>query len=175
MGRAGRSGKDSISVIVCYESPLDQYYSRHPDKLFSRSIESAVLNPANEVVVGNHAACAAAELPEMPLDGFERHGISVDAYAITRPNPGNFSIRGIHPDSYTVIEQATKQKLDDIPRETAFFIVHPGAVYLCQVRSSRPVNNDNVVGSRVCCRKLGCRVSHSVRAPMQLAVLNRVQ
>lgn len=40
-GRAGRREQRSMSIYVAFDGPLDQYFMRHPDQLFSRAIESA--------------------------------------------------------------------------------------------------------------------------------------
>ena len=33
-GRAGRGQKDALIVMVTYNSPVDQFYARNPQKLF---------------------------------------------------------------------------------------------------------------------------------------------
>ncbi|PZM50407.1 helicase, partial [Salmonella enterica subsp. enterica serovar Derby] len=46
-GRAGRSGRDALVVLMARENPLDQYLFEHPELLFSSSVESTVLHPDN--------------------------------------------------------------------------------------------------------------------------------
>ncbi len=62
-GRAGRRREASLVTLVAGEDALDQYFVSHPDELFSRPPEAAVINPANPLVAEAHAACAAYELP----------------------------------------------------------------------------------------------------------------
>jgi ATP-dependent helicase YprA (DUF1998 family) len=62
-GRAGRSGRDGLSFLVCFDSPLDQYLARHPEALFSKSVEASDIDVANSAVLSMHAMCAATELP----------------------------------------------------------------------------------------------------------------
>jgi DEAD/DEAH box helicase domain-containing protein len=62
-GRAGRSGKESIVVLVAGTNALDQYYMRYPVDFFSRSSENAVLNPKNPYILAGHLLCAAKEIP----------------------------------------------------------------------------------------------------------------
>lgn len=62
-GRAGRGTEPSVVILVAFEDPLDQYLVRHPDLLFEKSPEHAVIDIANEYVLSGHLMCAAAELP----------------------------------------------------------------------------------------------------------------
>ena len=58
-GRAGRREAASLAVLVAQDDPLDQYLVTHPDDLFDRPAEAAVVDPANAFVLGPHLACAA--------------------------------------------------------------------------------------------------------------------
>ncbi|MEL7206710.1 MAG: DEAD/DEAH box helicase, partial [Actinomycetota bacterium] len=62
-GRAGRSGAQSLAVLVAGDDQLDQWLLAHPGELFRRPPEPAVVNPANPYVLHPHLACAAFELP----------------------------------------------------------------------------------------------------------------
>ncbi len=63
MGRAGREGQPSLSVLVAGEDQLDRYFLAHPHEVFSRSPEPAVVNLSNPFVLDPHLACAAYETP----------------------------------------------------------------------------------------------------------------
>ena len=73
-GRAGRRGGASAAIIVCFDSPLDQFYARCGAGLLSRPSEPAALEIANEIVLGDHLALAAAE---KPLEATDRAYFSV--------------------------------------------------------------------------------------------------
>ncbi len=60
-GRVGRARQESAVILVAGEDALDQYFVRHPEDFFSRPPELAVVNPDNEVILGRHLECAAAE------------------------------------------------------------------------------------------------------------------
>lgn len=61
-GRAGRKHtQQSIAVLVCFDSPLDQHFARHATDLFSLKPEAVALNPSNVKVLGQHLLCAARE------------------------------------------------------------------------------------------------------------------
>jgi DEAD/DEAH box helicase domain-containing protein len=62
-GRVGRRQRDSLIILVGHEDALDQYFLRHPKDFFNRPVESAVLNPENEMIAERHLLCAAAERP----------------------------------------------------------------------------------------------------------------
>ncbi len=67
-GRAGRSQQRSLAVLVAGDDALDQYLMSHPDEVFSRAPEPAVVNPDNPFVLDAHLACAAYETPLAPED-----------------------------------------------------------------------------------------------------------
>ena len=67
-GRAGRSDRRAAAVLVAGDDQLDQWYAQHPDELFARPAEAAVVNPQNPFVLEPHVACAAHELPLTPDD-----------------------------------------------------------------------------------------------------------
>ncbi|HSL26138.1 MAG TPA: Zn-binding domain-containing protein, partial [Acidimicrobiia bacterium] len=79
-GRAGRSGQESLAVLIAGEDALDQYLMSHPQELFSRPSEEVVINPRNPLVAEAHAGCAAYELP-LRLEDREILGDSVEEAA----------------------------------------------------------------------------------------------
>ena len=62
-GRAGRRNHKSLSIYVAWDSPIDQYFLRHPQQLFDMPVEPTILNLANKDIVQPHLLCAANELP----------------------------------------------------------------------------------------------------------------
>ena len=62
-GRAGRGGRRSVAVLVCFDSPLDQLFARCPRELFDRPPETAIIPVANVHVLKAHLLCAAKESP----------------------------------------------------------------------------------------------------------------
>ncbi|NCO91441.1 MAG: hypothetical protein COZ06_26725 [Armatimonadetes bacterium CG_4_10_14_3_um_filter_66_18] len=62
-GRAGRREGEAVVVLVALGGPLDQFLMRHPDYLFKRASERALLDPANIYILAAHLLCAAYELP----------------------------------------------------------------------------------------------------------------
>ncbi|MEM8924184.1 MAG: DEAD/DEAH box helicase [Actinomycetota bacterium] len=63
IGRSGRSGRPSLSVLVAGEDQLDQWFVNHPSDLFQRSPEPVVVNVENPNIRDPHLGCAAYENP----------------------------------------------------------------------------------------------------------------
>jgi len=53
-GRVGRSGRESMVILVGKPDALDQYFMKNPADLFERPFEAAVLDPDNPYVVEAH-------------------------------------------------------------------------------------------------------------------------
>jgi len=60
-GRVGRSGKEGGIIFVAADTPLDTYFSEHPDELFERGNEPLAVNLQNRRLVCHHLACSIQE------------------------------------------------------------------------------------------------------------------
>ena len=149
-GRSGRRGKRSLSILVGSENPLDQYFMRHPEHLFGSEFEHALISPSNSHVMKPHLLCAAWEFPLTDADC--RYFTDFDKIRMELVNEGllrakgkrwypvasitypaqNISIRSGSSINYTLVDTDTGQVLETIESETAFFQIHPGAIYLHQ-------------------------------------------
>ena len=148
-GRVGRSGRDSMVVLMAKPDALDQYFMKHPEDLFDRSFEAAVLDPNNEHVMDMHLPCAAAERPITKEDArywperlpdrlahLENKGVlhrSADGepawYAVRKTPHLGVDIRSTG-EQYTIFEKETGQAIGGVDGIRAFKECHPGAVYL---------------------------------------------
>jgi DEAD/DEAH box helicase domain-containing protein len=148
-GRAGRSARDALAVLVARDDPLDTYLVHHPQAVFGRPVEATVLDPLNPYVLGPHLCCAAAELPitaaDVELFGGEAAQEVVDdlvARNLLRQRPAGWywtsrrrpeaDIRGTGGDPVSVVESGTGRLLGTVDAGAAHGTVHPGAVYLHQ-------------------------------------------
>jgi len=68
-GRSGRGIGESITTLVAFQNPLDQYFMKHPEIFFGRSSEHAIIDLSNYYIVLGHLMCAAAEAPITAADG----------------------------------------------------------------------------------------------------------
>ncbi len=149
-GRAGRRGESSMAFLVAQDDPLDQYLVQHPEDLFRKPPEAAVIDPTNPYVLGPHLACAAREHPlaaeeltffgdtapllaaELQESGelVERRG-RLHAAVGTAPHT-SVDIRSASGSLFTIVEFGTGILLGTVDESRAFVQVHPGAIYLHQ-------------------------------------------
>ena len=148
-GRSGRRGEVSLSFLLASENPLDQYIISHPEDFFSRSPESALINPDNPYILSSHILCAAWELPISERDeAFFGEGM----WEIIKGLEGDFlkerggkwflSPKIYYPaqdvnirsseKNYLLIEDGSGRLLETIDGGVALSQIHPGAIYLHQ-------------------------------------------
>jgi DEAD/DEAH box helicase domain-containing protein len=149
-GRAGRSSESSLAVLVAQDDPLDQYLMQHPEDLFEKPPEAAVVDPTNPYVVGPHVACAAREQP-LAEDELAVFGEAAAAAVEERVRSGELfwrrgllhhrgresphrkiDIRSASGDLFAIVDGDTGALLGTVDESRAYHHVHPGAVYLHQ-------------------------------------------
>ena len=62
-GRAGRGGKPSVSIMICFASPAEQHFWRFPKSLLSRGLDAPPSVPVNVGILQGHLLCAGEEYP----------------------------------------------------------------------------------------------------------------
>lgn len=148
-GRAGRNGKESVSILVAHQDPLDQFFMHHPDEFFARPSEHIIVDTANPYIVSGHILCAAAELPLRPERDSEYFdeiftGVTSDLVAAgllrttargivyTGRGRATDAVRldGLSVESYRVI--CDGRLLETMDRAQAFREAHKGAIMLHQ-------------------------------------------
>jgi len=151
-GRAGRHTETSLAALVTSANPLDQFLAHHPDYFFDRSPERALINPDNLLILLGHLRCAAFELPFHAGEGFGRvegaqvaeflgflqqtgvlHQSGDKYFWMAEQYPaGDVSLRSASPE--TVVLQAQEgdewTAIGQVDMASAYWMVHPGAVYL---------------------------------------------
>ncbi len=148
-GRAGRTSKQSLAVLVAGQDALDQYYMTHPDELFTRPPEAAVVNPGNPRLVAAHMGAAAYELPLVPedrrwlgdaieelapdlvADGALRVRAGKLFWARRRAPAPDINIRSSDGRVYTIVDRRG-DVVGSMEESRAFSQAHEGAVYLHQ-------------------------------------------
>ena len=155
VGRSGRARRTSLAVLVAGEDALDQWFMAHPDELFTRPAEPAVVNPSNPFVLHPHLACAAFEralvpedeawwcppgLPGCSVEEAVREMVISDELVVRRGravpagrrNPAmGVALRSGSWEQIRILGP-TAELIGTIERSRAFSAVHPGAVYLHQ-------------------------------------------
>ncbi len=146
-GRVGRGKRESAVVLVAQEDALDQYFMKNPKELFTREVESAILNPQNISIAEQHLHCAAAELPlgvsepllqnthcKTMVENLTQNSILLQSgsgtkWFSTRKFPQRYvHLRGAG-SQMTIINSKDGVILGDIDIDRAMKECHPGAIY----------------------------------------------
>jgi len=160
-GRSGRTTGSSLSFLIALDNPLDQYLMRHPDFLFSKNFDNALINPENPYILEPHLLCAAWEKPlnsgdkdffgsntEIEMDRLVREGKIRErknkwylSPSISYPAQ-DINIRATSKNNYTVFDISQGCILETVEESAAFSQIHPGAIYLHQGESYLVVELD---------------------------------
>jgi DEAD/DEAH box helicase domain-containing protein len=148
-GRAGRARKSSLAILVAGDDPLDQYLVSHPDEIFGRPHEAALVDHANPNVLDPHLGCAAYELPLVEDDerffgpALAEATVRMDAAGSLRSRGGKRYWAGHGSPSQgvdvrssgglvSIVDSSTGALMGTVDESRATFTVHPGAIYLHQ-------------------------------------------
>jgi DEAD/DEAH box helicase domain-containing protein len=152
-GRAGRGVDASLAVLVASADPLDQFLARHPDYVFGRSPESALINPDNLLILLAHLRCAAFELPFRQGENFGRVDAArvaeflqflVESGVVHQSGDKYFWMSDQYPadaislrsaSAETITLQTEDATIGLVDRESADWMVHPEAIYLHEGQS----------------------------------------
>ena len=148
-GRAGRGEEQSLAVLVGRDTAIDQYLMHHPDYLFGRSHENAVIDAGNPYIVAAHLRCAAQELPLATPDhklfgehtgaiaevlGSEGELNEVKGRWYWRGHSypaGDFGLRNADESNYLIQDVGRgNQVIGEIDEWGAFTLLHTEAIYL---------------------------------------------
>jgi len=147
-GRAGRRNKSSLTVMVSSSEPLEQYIVNHPEYIFDKSPEQALIEPDNPYILLSHLSSAVYELPFKRDENFgsldkqqsdfflnllqkmNKTRLSRDKYFwISEKYPAEeISLRAADPNQFALI--CENQIIGKLDRDSALWMTHPGAVYL---------------------------------------------
>jgi len=168
-GRAGRAGRDSLCILVGIDSPINQHVMDHPEYVFERPIERAVIDQDNPFVVVGHLRCAAAELPvkepdlgrfgyasNLALEVLEEkqkvHRARDAWYHASSDQPAHHvRLRGFGDESTVIMDADSGEVMDRLDKFRALRIFYPGAIYFHQGDTYEMVHHDfdrNVVQVR---------------------------
>lgn len=158
-GRAGRRRSGSLAVLVAQDDPLDQYIVSHPEEIFGKPHEAAVLDHANPSILDAHIGAAAFEAP-LGADDDAFFGPAVhEAIArllergVLRARADRFTWSGRGSPAaeidlraagrvVSIVEDGTGRLLGTTDGARATHTVHPGAIYLHQGESFEVVTLD---------------------------------
>ncbi len=137
-------------MLVAQDEPLDQYLVTHPEDLFDKPPEAAVIDPTNPYVLMPHLLCAAREQPLSDEEvatywpeasetvlGLEatgelrRRGPLLHHAGHEAPHR-TVDIRSTGGRRFQIVIEETGELLGTVDGSRAYWQVHPGAVYLHQ-------------------------------------------
>jgi DEAD/DEAH box helicase domain-containing protein len=146
-GRAGRGDEEAIVILVGYDTPINQYIMNHPEYIFGKPHEVALIVPDNYYVLSGQLACASYELPikDQELEEYGENALPIMNimeeenlvfhsknawYYTAQNNPAhNVSLRNITSHSYNIIDIAIDKVIGTIDQISAYPIAHPEAIY----------------------------------------------
>ncbi|MGA8988342.1 DEAD/DEAH box helicase [Aeromicrobium sp.] len=149
-GRAGRSGRNSIGILVARDDPLDTFLVHHPEALLGPPVEASVFDPDNPYVLGPHLAAAAQEIPLTEADfalfgpraaegvhALEAAGWlrkrSTGWYWTKRERASDLAdIRSSGGPPVQIVDATTGRLIGTVDASSADSTVHTGAVYVHQ-------------------------------------------
>jgi DEAD/DEAH box helicase domain-containing protein len=152
VGRAGRRHGDSLAIFLATYSPLDQYLVNHPEYLFERSPEQALIDPDNLLILLAHLKAAAFEMPFKKGECFGDLSsdqtrefldyLAEEGFLVSRDN-GYFWLADAYPASQVSLRNASPsqitllvpqgEKFDTIgivDYNSSLWMVHSDAIYL---------------------------------------------
>jgi len=159
-GRAGRGDRDSLVTLIGLDTAVNQYIMSHPEYLFDRPTEHAVVDCDNPFVIIGHLRSTAHEiaLPSADAGRFGPHaqlvlrlleenrklrnidGVWYHAAAETPQH--EFSLRDT-VDANVLIEDAdTGEVLGEVDKLDAPPLLHPEAIYIHRGETYRVLNLD---------------------------------
>jgi DEAD/DEAH box helicase domain-containing protein len=151
-GRAGRRHGEALVIMVASSSPLDQYIIQNPDYFFTKSPETARINPDNLIILIDHMKCAAYELPFKVGEQFGNVGTEELLEYLTEERilyqngdkwywmndsfpAHNISLRSASQENVIIIDQsdvANSRVIGEMDRFSALTLLHDEAIYLHQ-------------------------------------------
>jgi len=148
-GRAGRRQGRSLAVLIANDDPLDQYVISHPDEIFGRAHEAAVIDHANPNILDAHLGCAAFEVPLTAADeaffgpGTADALLRLEQSGALRKRGDKFFWAGRRSPAQdvdirsagrtvSIVEDGTGRLLGTADEARAPHALHAGAIYLHQ-------------------------------------------
>ena len=146
-GRAGRRERDSLIILLAGEDALDQYFMRHPEQLFLRPSEAAIVDGTNPDISKAHLVCAAAEIPLAEKEPYLNQDCKkqIDSLIAEKklipgaggrrwfpnvPRPHRLiNIRSVG-STYSIHDERNGRQVGDIGESRLWSECHPQAIYL---------------------------------------------
>lgn len=160
MGRAGRNKQDASFYLVASQNPVDQYLMKHPDFILGQSVEPALIDPDNLLILFQHLQCALFESPFTENEAYGNLSAEVTrelldflvSSGVARKSGGQYfwfqadlpqrtvSLRNGSLERVDIITEnldASKARIGEVDRTSSYWMVHEGAIYFHNGESYR--------------------------------------
>ncbi|AEY94572.1 FAAL080Wp [Eremothecium gossypii FDAG1] len=155
-GRAGRRNKDSLTLVVAADSPVDQHYVAHSEILLEYDndpdkLQELTLDFDNELILEGHIQCAAFELPidikrdqqffnkkylqDLCTNRLQHDSDGYHANDNYLPWPPKMvSLRGVEEDIYAVVDITNGRNIviEEIEASRTTFTLYDGGIFIHQ-------------------------------------------
>ncbi|SCU86898.1 LAMI_0D03994g1_1 [Lachancea mirantina] len=154
-GRAGRRNRDSLTLVVASDSPVDQHYVAHPELLREGgnrdSFQELILDFDNMLILEGHIQCAAFELPikiERDENYFKKENLSKICHERLQQDENGFhtnnrflpwpsklvSLRGGEEDQYAVVDITNGRNIviEEVEASRSSFTLYDGGIFIHQ-------------------------------------------
>ena len=163
-GRVGRSGREALIILIAGRDALDQFLIKYPEHFLGRSVEDAVVDPANAYILKDHLACAAREAPlrrdepeyqipgwQAAMDDLVRDGVLLQSadgetwHAARKQPHRRVNLRSIGA-SWTLYDRGSGAPIGTVGGGQVYGECHDGAVYLHRGRQYLITGRDAAKG-----------------------------
>ncbi len=147
-GRAGRKGKPSLCILIANSNLLNQYLVQHPDYIFEKNPEEALIDPDNPFILLQHLKCALYEKPFLNTEKYgdldkeilDRYLEILQDYDLTYQSDNKFfwkansypagemSLRSAGTGDFILKDQ--EKTIGFVDENSVYWLAHPNAVYL---------------------------------------------
>lgn len=146
-GRAGRKGKSSFAALIASSTALDQYICQHPEYLWDKSPEQALIDPDNPEIIKAQLLCAIFEMALLDTEGFGNlTNIELEPYLYFLLQEGKIRKVGNRYtgilESYPAADVSLRnaeglflincnhELIGVVDEPSAYWMAHPEAIYL---------------------------------------------
>ncbi len=166
-GRVGRSGQESLIIMIAIKDALDHYFISHPETFFEKPHEASICDPYNKKILKRHLVCAADEVYLRANDTvYEIDKISgiieelVNENGLKTGKTGDIWFSGKRMPQREIgirtigrplkLKDESNRHIGDLDGKRIYRDAFPGAIYLHRGRQYRVLHLDLEKNEAVC-------------------------
>lgn len=146
-GRAGRKGESSLAILIASSTAIDQYICSHPEYLWDKAPEQALIDPNNHEILKSHLLCSIFEMAWLDSEKFgDRQYLQLEKCLNELLQEGKIRKVGNRyralPETYPAAEVSLRnapgqylisykdELIGVVDEASAFWMTHDNAIYL---------------------------------------------